>query len=168
MIAKLRDFQSLSDHHIVPFLKGFDFFTDNDDDLAFPDLDLDQEMENDIPVAPIENEDEGFQFDDYDVDFGGDDEDVDPFQFDNNDQPFDNDSPQEFGQEPEEENDFPENDFLSALIHNNQGDNDMFNYFDSTLVKNWAGPEHWKLRRPVKQKINDHASGNTGKYLSIK
>lgn len=23
----------------------------------------------------------------------------------------------------------------------------MFNYFDSRLTKNWAGPEHWKMRR---------------------
>jgi condensin complex subunit 2 len=38
----------------------------------------------------------------------------------------------------------------------------MFNYFDSTLVKNWAGPEHWKLRRPTTERLNN-TSGNTGK-----
>ncbi|KAG2175870.1 hypothetical protein INT44_000348 [Umbelopsis vinacea] len=26
---------------------------------------------------------------------------------------------------------------------------DMFSYFDSAFMRNWAGPEHWKLRRPV-------------------
>jgi len=27
----------------------------------------------------------------------------------------------------------------------------IFSYFDSTMVKNWAGPSHWKLR-PIKRK----------------
>lgn len=26
---------------------------------------------------------------------------------------------------------------------------DMFSYFDAAFMRNWAGPEHWKLRRPV-------------------
>jgi len=29
----------------------------------------------------------------------------------------------------------------------------IFSYFDSTMVKNWAGPSHWKLR-PIKQNIS--------------
>lgn len=30
---------------------------------------------------------------------------------------------------------------------------DMFSYFDSAFMRNWAGPEHWKLRRPVTKGI---------------
>lgn len=29
---------------------------------------------------------------------------------------------------------------------------DMFSYFDQALLKNWAGPEHWKLK-PIKGKL---------------
>jgi len=29
----------------------------------------------------------------------------------------------------------------------------IFSYFDSTMVKNWAGPSHWKLR-PIKRNLN--------------
>ncbi|KAG8905046.1 hypothetical protein FRB99_000782 [Tulasnella sp. 403] len=28
---------------------------------------------------------------------------------------------------------------------------DMLDYFDAAVMKNWAGPEHWKLRRPIKK-----------------
>ncbi|KAF8317160.1 barren [Clavulina sp. PMI_390] len=34
---------------------------------------------------------------------------------------------------------------------------EMLDYFDSKFMKNWAGPEHWKLRRAVK-KTTDPAS----------
>lgn len=27
----------------------------------------------------------------------------------------------------------------------------MMDYFDQNFLKNWAGPEHWKLRRAVKR-----------------
>jgi condensin complex subunit 2 len=159
----LPSFQSLPNYHIVPFLKGYDFFTDNDDDLAFPDLDLDQDnaMDNALSETPVENEEEGFQFDDYDVDFSGD-VDVDPFQFDNNEQGFDNDNPQDFDQETEEQKGLPEHDFLSAMIHNNLGEYDMFSYFDDTLIKDWAGPEHWKLRRPALERFSNTIA-KTGK-----
>lgn len=29
---------------------------------------------------------------------------------------------------------------------------EMFGYFDTALSKNWAGPEHWKMRRVVNKK----------------
>ncbi|KAF9583624.1 hypothetical protein BGW38_009010 [Lunasporangiospora selenospora] len=31
---------------------------------------------------------------------------------------------------------------------------DMYSYFDSALLRNWAGPEHWKLRRVPREKPN--------------
>ncbi|KAG0208641.1 hypothetical protein BGX28_000449 [Mortierella sp. GBA30] len=33
-----------------------------------------------------------------------------------------------------------------------KGQVDMYSYFDSALLRNWAGPEHWKLRRIQKDK----------------
>ncbi|KAF9942710.1 hypothetical protein BGZ67_000116 [Mortierella alpina] len=33
-----------------------------------------------------------------------------------------------------------------------KGQVDMYSYFDSALLRNWAGPEHWKLRRVPKEK----------------
>ncbi|KAG0369980.1 hypothetical protein BGZ54_008165 [Gamsiella multidivaricata] len=33
-----------------------------------------------------------------------------------------------------------------------KGHPDMYSYFDSALLRNWAGPEHWKLRRIPKEK----------------
>ncbi|KAK3833030.1 MAG: barren protein [Linnemannia elongata] len=32
---------------------------------------------------------------------------------------------------------------------------DMYAYLDSAFLRNWAGPEHWKLRRPRKEKKPD-------------
>ena len=31
------------------------------------------------------------------------------------------------------------------------GDGDMMDYFDQNFLKNWAGPEHWKLRKVVRR-----------------
>lgn len=139
----------------MPFLKGFDFFTD-DATLAIPDLEHDDD--EDEAMMDIAREmnmaSDAFHFDDddYGVDYGDDMDDVDPFAETNDDtHPFqgDNESAQPDPLEPTSPT-YPENDFLSAFMH--RGDQDMLNYFDSTLVKNWAGPEHWKLRRPVEKK----------------
>lgn len=150
-IAKLPSFEDLPDFHIVPFLNGFDFFTD-DANLAIPDLDNEDDEDDammdivrELDVAP-----DAYQFDDYDVDYGMDDMDMDPFANTVDDQQYpenENTEPQDI--EPESPK-YPENDFLSALIYN--GDQELLDYFDSTLVKNWAGPEHWKLRRSVDKK----------------
>jgi condensin complex subunit 2 len=42
-----------------------------------------------------------------------------------------------------------ERDLVMAM---NDNDEDMLDYFDSNFMKNWAGPEHWKLRRAVKKR----------------
>lgn len=139
----------------MPFLKGFDFFTD-DATLAIPDLEIDDdEDEAMMDIArEINVASDAFHFDDddYGVDYGDDMDNVDPFAETNDDtQPFqgDTESAQPDELEPTSPT-YPENDFLSAFMH--RGDQDMLNYFDSTLVKNWAGPEHWKLRRPVEKR----------------
>ncbi|KAI9229203.1 MAG: condensin complex subunit 2/barren [Piptocephalis tieghemiana] len=46
---------------------------------------------------------------------------------------------------------FTKNDLVLSMVNNTD---DLCSYFDASLTKNWAGPEHWRLVRP---------SGNSGK-----
>jgi condensin complex subunit 2 len=32
------------------------------------------------------------------------------------------------------------------------GDGGMLDYFDQSLLKNWAGPQHWKLRKAIRKR----------------
>jgi condensin complex subunit 2 len=41
-----------------------------------------------------------------------------------------------------------ERDLVMAMA---DGGENMFDYFDGTLMKNWAGPEHWRMRRTVRR-----------------
>jgi condensin complex subunit 2 len=43
-----------------------------------------------------------------------------------------------------------ERDLILAMT-DADADGVMMNYFDQNFLKNWAGPEHWKLRRAVKR-----------------
>lgn len=44
-----------------------------------------------------------------------------------------------------------ERDLVMAMnVDENQ--DEMLDYFDATFMKNWAGPEHWKLRRAIKKR----------------
>ncbi|GAA5800261.1 hypothetical protein HPULCUR_005687 [Helicostylum pulchrum] len=134
--ARLPTWDVLKELGILPSLKGFDFFSEND--LEIPDLDLDDEEELDnMPMGEL------FQFDEYD---GGDYDagDMDPFGFDDNDN-LGEDDMMDTPELDNSEKDNPEPDFLTALLNN--GERELFNYFDTTLSQNWAGPEHWKLRR---------------------
>lgn len=140
ILAKLPTFEALSALNIVPSLKGFDFFSEHD--LEIPNLDHD---DDDLPIENLidDKEEEAFHFDDYDIDYGADD--IDPFAFDEN-----NDNQEEEEEDQHEidntEKGYPEQDYLQAMLNN--GEQELFNYFDTTLNTNWAGPEHWKLRRP--------------------
>lgn len=137
--------ETLKSLHIVPSLKGFDFFTENN--LEIPDLeDHDDDEPINNPTDEVDDAGGVFQFDDYDIDYGQDD--MDPFGFDHGGDDMDNGQQQEQHQvelDNSEKND-QEQDFLTAMM--NSGEKDLFSYFDNTLTKNWAGPEHWKLRRP--------------------
>lgn len=141
--ARLPTMEVLEGLNIVPSLKGFDFFSEND--LEIPALDQD----DDLPFEnPVEEDINPFQFDDYGDD-GGDFgiDDMDPFAIDDNmgDQDHHNED-LDHTEKP-----YQEPDFLTAMLNN--GDQ-VFNYFDSTL-QNWAGAEHWKLKRPpvIKRKV---------------
>lgn len=54
-----------------------------------------------------------------------------------------------------------ERDFIMAMT-NAEGEGSMINYFDQNFLKNWAGPEHWKLRRPLRK-----GEVNIAKYYHI-
>ena len=40
-----------------------------------------------------------------------------------------------------------ENDYATVMINDS---NELFSYFDSAFLRNWSGPEHWKLQRANK------------------
>ncbi|KAF9258917.1 barren [Marasmius fiardii PR-910] len=42
------------------------------------------------------------------------------------------------------------NDLVLAMTGDADGEGGMMDYFDKTFLKNWAGPEHWKMRRAVR------------------
>ncbi|KAI9474193.1 MAG: condensin complex subunit 2/barren [Benjaminiella poitrasii] len=150
--SKLPKMQLLPEFHIVPFLKGYDFFTDDNEDVAIPDLDNDDDDDAAFANDDLANNND-FNFDeDFDVDYGGDD--IDPFQLDDTQLDEPQQDPLELPVAADKELDF-----LSALI--NTEEHDMFNYFDSTFVKNWAGPEHWKLRRKPAEKQQESQSATT-------
>ena len=33
------------------------------------------------------------------------------------------------------------------------GEDGMLDYFDQSVLKNWAGPQHWKLRKTVRRRL---------------
>ena len=43
-----------------------------------------------------------------------------------------------------------ERDLVMAMTDTG-GDEGMMDYFDQNFLKNWAGPEHWKLRKVVRR-----------------
>ncbi|CAG8545208.1 17109_t:CDS:2 [Funneliformis caledonium] len=51
-----------------------------------------------------------------------------------------------------------EKDFVMAMVNN---ENELFSYFDSAFLRNWAGPEHWKLKRTNKNKGTIEIEGET-------
>ncbi|KAI9262316.1 condensin complex subunit 2/barren [Phascolomyces articulosus] len=159
---------------ICPTLHGYNFFSDADSSM--PDLEnaaeqLENPVDTTTKAATITNassndiEPSSMDYNpepDYDgmddfFDYGEDA----PLMDGINDVPFGEGNEEgvdgtgaEAGQEEDEQGRLNENqnpldtlDFMSAMT-GGDGSN-MFSYFDSTFGKNWAGPEHWKLRRPV-------------------
>jgi condensin complex subunit 2 len=41
---------------------------------------------------------------------------------------------------------------LVMAMTNGDGEGGMLDYFDQSLLKNWAGPEHWKLRKTIRRR----------------
>lgn len=45
-----------------------------------------------------------------------------------------------------------ERDLIMAMTDADGDSGMMYDYFDKTVLKNWAGPEHWKLRKVVRRR----------------
>jgi condensin complex subunit 2 len=45
----------------------------------------------------------------------------------------------------------PPNELVMAMT-DADGDGDMMDYFDKNFSKNWAGPEHWKMRKVIRRR----------------
>jgi condensin complex subunit 2 len=62
------------------------------------------------------------------------------------------------GDDDGEGEDGDEDPYAVSMSHqpNNHDHENILSYFDNALQKNWAGPEHWKIRR-----IKDHATAAT-------
>ncbi len=49
-----------------------------------------------------------------------------------------------------------ERDLIMAMTDaDKDGSGMMMDYFDQSFLKNWAGPEHWKLRKVVRKRMLD-------------
>ncbi|KAI9318678.1 condensin complex subunit 2/barren [Dichotomocladium elegans] len=154
--ARLPPFEVLKDLQICPSLQGYNFFSKTD--VTIPNLEEQDDTNDDMQNLPEKTNDEptlnvnqdfdddlGMDFFDYDDNDGGDAPDVAENNFMEND-----DEANENEDDNGASSDRPavdEQAFLKAMI-TGDGD-DLFSYFDNTFAKNWAGPEHWKLRRPV-------------------
>jgi condensin complex subunit 2 len=40
-------------------------------------------------------------------------------------------------------------------------ENGALDYFDKNFMKNWAGPEHWKVRTAIKKRLRSYFSAET-------
>ncbi|KAG0328745.1 hypothetical protein BGZ99_004605 [Dissophora globulifera] len=155
---------------ICPSLKDFQLTGSSDTDFSFlkrfHDSDGDAHDDNDdddddgFGIESQNDFDAGSLQDDFDNDFGQ----VDHYDVDE-DQPMR--KPKQEEQEQRIEDAFGDLDEQIALqrvgpgvdnflVDNDdalvKGHTDMYSYFDSALLRNWAGPEHWKLRRAPKEK----------------
>ncbi|KAG0168627.1 hypothetical protein DFQ28_004608 [Apophysomyces sp. BC1034] len=163
--AKLPPVEVFTELRICPSLQDYDFFSDKNQNL--PDLDdhgLPQDdadigaNQNDNVNADVMDDDMGDFFDYEDIErplLGG--LDGDPFNEDEHEDEHDHGDGSAAGDvDPAG---FQEEDYLMAFREST--DRDLFSYFDSTLTKNWAGPEHWKLRRPVNKSKETQNQENT-------
>ncbi|KZT37936.1 barren [Sistotremastrum suecicum HHB10207 ss-3] len=175
----LQDLDELEEKTISASLMDFSFSKDvsSFDDLTFfsatipDDLDLgDEDFPADIGPAPSGEEAPG-QFEEPQDFFSGDQAVNDDYQptggFDDNGSPpvgdDIGDQSMDQGYTGGASNDQPtgtaafdprrlpnENDVVMAMTEGD-GQGGMFDYFDQTFLKNWAGPEHWKLRKVVRK-----------------
>ncbi|CAG8552360.1 13626_t:CDS:2, partial [Funneliformis caledonium] len=51
---------------------------------------------------------------------------------------------------------FTETDYVMAIVIN---ENELFSYFDSAFLRNWANPEHWKIKITNKNKGTSEIEG---------
>ncbi|KAJ6485890.1 condensin complex subunit 2/barren [Mycena sanguinolenta] len=55
----------------------------------------------------------------------------------------------------------PANELIMAMTED--GDGGMMDHFDKNFSKNWAGPEHWKMRKPIRRPDADASAKQAAK-----
>ncbi|KAG0348230.1 hypothetical protein BG004_005626 [Podila humilis] len=162
----LKDFQlSGTSEMDFAFLKRFHDDEDNEDEMENGDNGNNNEntvMRDDSEFPMTDNGLDGFDDFDDDNDQGGDAFGDQPNGGDNDmmvDKPVKEEEVEDaFGDLDEQiaaqrvgpqmdSNNLLENDDLLG-----KGSTDIYSYFDAALMRNWAGPEHWKLRRIPRDK----------------
>ncbi|CAO3646368.1 unnamed protein product [Cunninghamella echinulata] len=181
--AKIPSDDLFNDLQICPTLLDIDFFSENaiipnldhsedinkDKDEVMTDVNNNNMDDNEKPVTDQYD----YGFDAFDFNDGEDDdandndagELMDPFANDAEDEEDDNQQHhKEIGDGHDkgnggdddsnnDEKDIAAGNIFKSLTSNQE--NELFTYFDTTLSKNWAGPEHWKLRKIKKATVND-------------
>ncbi|KAJ2959185.1 hypothetical protein NQZ79_g5320 [Umbelopsis isabellina] len=137
--AKLPSLEELMTMEISPSLRGFEFSSAEALDIPFTKTNSDVNVDNSQEI----DQDPGYQQDAND--------DIDDLfnDIDNDDDVHQEDTQLEGFLEPAD----PGTDSATVknyeMAMNPDLQADMFSYFDAAFMRNWAGPEHWKLRRPM-------------------
>lgn len=141
-LAKLPTLEELLTLEISPSLRDFEFSSTDALDIPF--------AKSNTEDANVDNSQDA----DQEHDFGQDgNNDIDDLFND-----IDNDQDQDENQDNTQLGGFLEPPNLGTdvatvrnyeMAMNTDLQPDMFSYFDAAFMRNWAGPEHWKLRRPV-------------------
>ncbi|KAI8367476.1 condensin complex subunit 2/barren [Radiomyces spectabilis] len=145
--AKLPALDVFQELNICPTLQGINFFADAD--FKMPNFNQEDKDDLENPVAEADDINPAFpdDLDDLTMEFDNDNDEI----LDGIDaaDPFQNDDIQNNPETAAEIDDTgaDTDNYIMAMMNN--ADQELFSYFDETLQKNWAGPEHWKLRRPV-------------------
>ncbi|CAM0140766.1 hypothetical protein VKS41_008036 [Umbelopsis sp. WA50703] len=139
--AKLPSLEQLMTMEISPSLRGFEFSSAEALDIPFTKTNSDMNMDNSQEI----DQDPGYQqeaTDDIDNLFN----DID---IDNDDDDHQDDTQLEGFLEPANAGTDAATVKNYEMAMNPDLQADMFSYFDAAFMRNWAGPEHWKLRRPM-------------------
>jgi len=156
--AKLPTLEELLTLEISPSLRDFEFSSTDALDIPF--------AKSNTEDANVDNSQDA----DQEHDFGQDgNNDIDDLFND-----IDNDQDQDENQDNTQLGGFLEPPNLGTdvatvrnyeMAMNTDLQPDMFSYFDAAFMRNWAGPEHWKLRRPVAKltkETNQEQEGEEG------
>jgi len=160
----LTNIDVIKDYDICPQLKDFEFSSKS---VSKTILSLQRINEENLKAAEDEIKNQEYDYDDDDI------EEIFPMEYMNDELDIIDDdnnyneiveninyildnSTKELektkNEDNEEINNFDENccELYKNRYENVEDDKDnIFSYFDSTMIKNWAGPSHWKLR-PIK------------------
>ncbi|KAL0953512.1 hypothetical protein HGRIS_004736 [Hohenbuehelia grisea] len=159
----LSDFTILDSKTVAPSLAGFSFSKDTfsfDEASLFHETQLDLDDDGDDQGAPETGFDDAGAAEDF---FVGDQAVNDDFYGGGDDYGGDNMSNGSVGPDgdnpggppgpfvPFDPRNAPKERELVMAMTDGDAEGGMMDYFDQTFLKNWAGPEHWKLRKTIRR-----------------